>query len=54
MTVAYGFEVIVRHCGFCEGSDHLGVFGCVRFWFGKVITLFSFCAKEKEKEKEIF
>ena len=54
MTVAYGFDVEVRHCRFCEDYDFLGVFGCLRFWFGKVINVFYFRTKEKEKEKEIF
>ena len=49
--VAYGFDVIVRHCGFCEGCDFLWVFGCLRFGFGKVIIVFCFSTKEKEKEK---
>ena len=50
MTVAYGFDVEVRHCRFCEGYDSLEVFGCLRFWFGKVINVFYFRTKEKEKE----
>ena len=48
MTVAYGFDVEVRHYRFCEGYDSLGVFGCLRFWFGKVINVFYFRTKEKE------
>ena len=51
--VAYSFDVEVRHCRFCEYYDSLGVFGCLRFWFGKVINVF-FRTKEKEKEKETF
>ena len=48
MTVAYGFDVEVRHYRFCEGYDLLGVFGCLRFWFGKVINVFYFRTKENE------
>ena len=51
MTVAYDFDVEVRHCRFCEGCDSLGVFGCLRFWFGKVINVFCFRTKEKGKKK---
>ena len=51
VMVAYVFDVIVRHCGFCEGLDSLWVFGCLRFWFGKVIIVFCFRTKENEKEK---
>ena len=40
VTVAYDFDVEVRHCRFCEGYDSLRVFGCSRFWFGKVINVF--------------
>ena len=54
MTVAYDFDVEVRHCRFCEAYDSLGVFRCLRFWFGKVINVFYFRTKEKEKEKETF
>ena len=50
MTVAYGFDVKVRHCRFCEGYDSLGVFECLRFWFRKVINEFYFRTNEKEKE----
>ena len=50
MTIAYGFDVELRHCRFCEGYDLLGVFGCLRFWIGKVIHVFYFRTKEKEKE----
>ena len=50
MTVAYGFDIEVRHCRFCEGYDSLRVFGCLKFWFGKVINVFYFRTKEKEKE----
>ena len=50
MTVAYSFDVEVRHCKFCECYDSLGVFWCLRFWFGKVINVFYFRTKEKEKE----
>ena len=50
MTVAYSFDVEFRHCKFCEGYDSLEVFGCLRFWFGKVINVFYFRTKEKEKE----
>ena len=48
MTVAYGFDVEVKHYRFCEGYDSLGVFGCLRFWFEKVINVFYFRTKEKE------
>ena len=50
MTIAYGFDVELIHCRFCEGYDLLGVFGCLRFWIGKVINVFYFRTKEKEKE----
>ena len=40
VTVAYNFDVTVSYCGFCEGHDSLWVFRCLRFYFGKVITLF--------------
>ena len=40
VMVAYGFDVEVRHCGFCKDYDSLGVFGSLRFWFGKVINIF--------------
>ena len=36
---AYGFNVEVKHYKFCEDYDSLGVFGCSRFWFGKVIDV---------------
>ena len=49
---AYGFDVVVEHCGFCEDCDSLWDFGCLRFWFKKVINVFCFRTKEKEKEKE--
>ena len=52
MIVNYGFDVEVRHYRFCESYDSLGIFGCLRFWFGKVINVFYFRIKEKEKEKE--
>ena len=48
VTVAYGFGVEVKHCRFCEGYDLLRVFGCLRFWFEKVINVFYFRTKEKE------
>ena len=48
MTVAYSFDVEVRHCRLCQGYDSLGVFRCLRFWFGKVINVFYFRTKEKE------
>ena len=54
MTVAHGFDVDVKHYRFCEGYDSLGVFRCLRFWFEKVINVFYFRTKEKEKEKETF
>ena len=41
VTVAYGFDVEVGCCGFCEGCDSR-VFGCLRFWFGKVISVIFF------------
>ena len=50
MAVAYDFDVEVRHCRFCEGYDSIGFFGCLRFWLGKVINVFYFRTKEKEKE----
>ena len=50
MTIAYDFDVEVRHCRFRESYDLLGVFECLRFWFGKVINVFYFRTKEKEKE----
>ena len=52
MTVAYSFDVEVRHCKFCEGYNSLGVVGCLRFWLGKFINVFYFRTKEKEKEKK--
>ena len=48
VTVAYGFGVEIRNCRFCEDYDLLGVFGCLRFWFEKVINVFYFRTKEKE------
>ena len=42
MTLVYGFDIEVGRCEFCEGYDSLGVFGCLRFWFGKVINIFCF------------
>ena len=54
MMAAYGFDVEVGCCEFCEGYDLLWVFGCLGFWFGKVINIFCFRTKEKEKEKEKF
>ena len=54
MTIAYGFDVEVKHCRFYEGYDSFGVFGCLRFWFGKAINVFYFRTTEKEKEKETF
>ena len=54
MTVAYGFDVEVKHCRFYEDYDSFGVFGCLRFWFGKAINVFYFRTTEKEKEKETF
>ena len=50
MTLAYSFDVKVRRCGFCEGSNSLWVFTCLGFWFGKVINVFCFRIREKEKE----
>ena len=50
MTVAYSFDVEVRHCRLCQGYDSLGVFRCLRFWFGKVMNVFYFRIKENEKE----
>ena len=52
MTVAYSFDVEVRHCKFCECYNSLGVIGCLRFWLGKFINVFYFRTKEKEKEKK--
>ena len=46
LTVSYGFDVEVGRYGFCESYDSLWVFGCLRFWFGKVINVFCFKAKE--------
>ena len=54
VIVAYGFDVEVGCCGFCESCDLFCVFGCLRFWFKKVINVFCFRTKEKEKEKEKF
>ena len=48
VTVAYGFDVEVRHCRFCEGYDLLRVFGCLRFWFEKVIMYFILELKKKK------
>ena len=53
VMVAYGFDVKVRHCGFCKDDDSLGVFWYLRFCFGKVINVFFFFGI-KEKEKETF
>ena len=50
MTLAYGFDIEVGRCEFCEGYDLLGVFECLRFWFRKVINEFYFRTNEKEKE----
>ena len=50
MTVAYNFDVEVRHCRFCKGYDSLGVFGCLRFWFEKVINVFFLELKKKKKK----
>ena len=45
MTIAYSFDVEVKHCGFFEVCDSLWVFGCLGFWFGKVINEFCFRTK---------
>ena len=50
VIVAYSFDVDVKHCRFCEGYDSLGVFGCLRFWFGKVINIFFLELKKKKKK----
>ena len=47
VMVAYGFDVEIRCCGFCEDCDSLWVFGSLRFCFGKVINVFCFRTKEK-------
>ena len=52
VTVAYGFYVEIGHYGFCEGFDSLWIFGCLRFWFGKVINIFWFWTKDKAKKKK--
>ena len=49
MTVNYGFDVEVRHYRFCESYDHLESLGVWDFG-GKVINVFYFRTKEKEKE----
>ena len=41
VMVAYGFDIEVGCCRFCKGCDALWVFGCLRFWFGKVINVWS-------------
>ena len=48
MTLVYGFDIEVERCEFCEGYDSLGVFGCLRFWFGKVINIFCFRANQPD------
>ena len=48
--VVCGFNVEVKHCRVCQDYDSLGVFGCLRFWFGKVNKCIFFRTKEKEKE----
>ena len=50
VIVAYSFDIEVKHCRFCKGYNSLGVFVCLRFWFGKVVNVFHFRTKEKEKE----
>ena len=45
VTVTYGFDVEIGRCGFCEDCDSLWV-------FGKIINVFCFRTKEKEKEKK--
>ena len=52
VMVAYGFDVKVRHCGFCKDYDSLGVFWYLRFWFGKVINVFFFFLELKKKKKK--
>ena len=49
MTVAYSFDVEVGCGGFCESCDSLWVFGCLGFWFGKVINVF--CLRTKKKNE---
>ena len=51
VMVAYGFDVKVRHCGFCKDYDSLGVFWYLRFCFGKVINVFFFLELKKKKKK---
>ena len=50
VTIAYSFDVEVERFGFYKGCDLLWVFGCLGFWFGKIINVFYFRTKEKEKE----
>ena len=50
VAIAYSFDVEVKRFGFYEGCDLLWVFGCLGFWFGKIINVFCFRTKEKEKE----
>ena len=50
MTIAYNFDVEVERYEFCEGCDLLWVFGCLGFWFGKVINVFYFITKGKKKK----
>ena len=49
MTVAYGFDVEVERCGFCECFNSLWVFRCLGFWFGNVIYFVLELKKKKRK-----